>query len=282
MAQGAPASPAGPPWRLLGFVVLSLLLHALLLAGRGPAVPPAALGAPYIRAVLTPQSQAGEPAGEGMGERPGERFGEGTKAHAGEDSTAETQPSAEESPTPKAAGRASSRIAGPAEPRAAKAAAADIDKPARRPLAPPAKPPPRPTRARAATPSVAAMPTEASPVGAMGEASRSKPAAAADTQSARREALRNQLLGALRSRLARHLTYPPRARRRGWEGEVLLGLRIDADGRLRDIRLLHSSGHAVLDRAALRALHRVERLPLPADFAPLQLRLPVIYRLQAG
>ncbi len=45
--------------------------------------------------------------------------------------------------------------------------------------------------------------------------------------------------------------YPRLAQRRGWQGEVLLGVEVDIDGRTRDIEILVSSGFKVLDEAAL-------------------------------
>ncbi|NVK39616.1 MAG: energy transducer TonB [Oceanospirillaceae bacterium] len=47
--------------------------------------------------------------------------------------------------------------------------------------------------------------------------------------------------------------YPPLARRRGQEGEVMLRLDIDARGEVTGARVLNSSGHPLLDRAAREA-----------------------------
>lgn len=44
--------------------------------------------------------------------------------------------------------------------------------------------------------------------------------------------------------------YPPLARRRGWEGDVLLRVRVGADGRPREVVVERSSGRSMLDRAA--------------------------------
>src|SRR3569623_894573 len=64
----------------------------------------------------------------------------------------------------------------------------------------------------------------------------------------------------LRDALAARFVYPALARREGWQGEVKVSVRVNADGRLRDIFLVASSGHAVLDRAALRSLAELRRL----------------------
>jgi protein TonB len=48
--------------------------------------------------------------------------------------------------------------------------------------------------------------------------------------------------------------YPIQARRRGLEGTVLLEALIDTSGRVIDLRLSTSSGHSILDRAALQSV----------------------------
>lgn len=82
--------------------------------------------------------------------------------------------------------------------------------------------------------------------------------------------------------LARHFHYPPQAVRRGWQGIVLLGLRVGVDGHIEAIHIAQSSGHALLDRAALGALGKVQKLALDGGMlrAALDLQLPVIYRLE--
>ena len=58
------------------------------------------------------------------------------------------------------------------------------------------------------------------------------------------------------------LNYPDAARKRKLTGSLRLLVVINANGALADTRLLESSGHAVLDEAALRIVH------LAAPFAP--------------
>ncbi|MXR35416.1 TonB family protein [Neisseriaceae bacterium B2N2-7] len=50
--------------------------------------------------------------------------------------------------------------------------------------------------------------------------------------------------------------YPERSRARGEEGRVVLRVEVGADGRVRDIAVLHSSGFPRLDRAARDAVER--------------------------
>ena len=90
------------------------------------------------------------------------------------------------------------------------------------------------------------------------------------------------MLGALKTRLSQYLTYPPLARDRGWEGKVLLGLRVEPDGRFDKIRIERSSGYAVLDNSALNSLKRlgniVEARVWPEGHS-IDVQLPVLYRL---
>lgn len=89
----------------------------------------------------------------------------------------------------------------------------------------------------------------------------------------------------LREALARHFHYPLTARRKGLEGEVKVSLRIEPDGELTHIRVQQSSGHAVLDEAAVGTLNKVGRLPQAVPWlggAYFDLTLPVQYRLIGG
>ena len=77
--------------------------------------------------------------------------------------------------------------------------------------------------------------------------------------------------------LARDLPYPPEAIERGLQGEALVLLFLDASGNAVAARLESSSGHAVLDEAAVRAARRLRSLP---DSAPREALLPVRFRLR--
>lgn len=69
--------------------------------------------------------------------------------------------------------------------------------------------------------------------------------------------------------------YPAEARRNHWEGTVVVRLEIAADGTLRTATLHRSSGHDVLDRAALRML-RTARF----EGGPGTLLQPITYKLR--
>ena len=77
--------------------------------------------------------------------------------------------------------------------------------------------------------------------------------------------------------LARELPYPAEAIERGWQGEALVLLFLDNAGSVVAARLESSSGHAILDDAAVRAARQLRSLP---DSAPREALLPVRFRLR--
>jgi protein TonB len=77
--------------------------------------------------------------------------------------------------------------------------------------------------------------------------------------------------------LARDLPYPPEAIERGLQGEALVLIFLDRSGNAIAARLESSSGHDILDEAALRAARRLRALP---DSAPREALLPVRFRLR--
>ena len=77
--------------------------------------------------------------------------------------------------------------------------------------------------------------------------------------------------------LRRELPYPPEAIERGQQGEALVLLFLDASGNAIAARLEASSGHALLDDAAVRAARTLRSLP---DSAPREVLVPVRFRLR--
>jgi protein TonB len=76
--------------------------------------------------------------------------------------------------------------------------------------------------------------------------------------------------------------YPPEARRRGWEGTVLLMVEIRENGRPERVTIKESSGHSVLDDAALGAVGRWTFVPAQQDGKPVRsvAEVPIIFSLQ--
>ena len=78
-------------------------------------------------------------------------------------------------------------------------------------------------------------------------------------------------------KLSEHLFYPPEAVARGIEGEVRLILKLSAEGAIDDVSIAASSGHTILDNAAIKAAFAMGRL---TGATSRELILPVIFRLQ--
>ena len=76
--------------------------------------------------------------------------------------------------------------------------------------------------------------------------------------------------------LSKHLFYPPQAVTEGLEGEVILLLSLSENGQLVSAAVARSSGHAILDQAALDAARHIGALP----GNPRQTLFPVSFRLQ--
>ena len=77
--------------------------------------------------------------------------------------------------------------------------------------------------------------------------------------------------------------YPRLARRKGWEGLVVLRVEVAADGRVREAEVLQGSGHEILDEAALRAVRGWSFQPALEDGRPVagETLLRVRFRLRS-
>ena len=76
--------------------------------------------------------------------------------------------------------------------------------------------------------------------------------------------------------MSEHLFYPPQAVAQGLEGDVILLLTLSENGQLISASIARSSGHALLDQAALDAARHIGALP----GNPRQTLFPVNFRLQ--
>jgi TonB family protein len=71
----------------------------------------------------------------------------------------------------------------------------------------------------------------------------------------------DERLRRIRARIQAALVYPPLARLRELEGVAKVRFAIAADGRPQDLSVAGSTGHAILDRAALAAVEAAAPLP---------------------
>jgi protein TonB len=78
---------------------------------------------------------------------------------------------------------------------------------------------------------------------------------------------------AVRKKLSEYVFYPEQARRLGIEGTVTLFVELADDGHVEDVRIVESSGHAILDNAAVRGFYAVGRFPGESGFWDYSFRL---------
>lgn len=76
--------------------------------------------------------------------------------------------------------------------------------------------------------------------------------------------------------------YPPRSIELGQQGEVIVRVRLEPDGSAAEIKLWRSSGHGLLDRAALKAVHGWHFLPAMRGGRPVAawVEIPVRFHLR--
>lgn len=88
-------------------------------------------------------------------------------------------------------------------------------------------------------------------------------------------------LARFRQRIQESVVYPLAARRRGLTGRVEVELVLEPSGRIRDVAVVSSSSHALLDGAAVDAVRSIEPQPLPEHpmRQTLRVRLPVVFQL---
>ena len=82
---------------------------------------------------------------------------------------------------------------------------------------------------------------------------------------------------AAQKKISKNVFYPPEAIARGIEGEVRLIITLGEDGSISDVNIAASSGHPILDNAAIRAAYATGKL---GGTNSRELILPVIFRLQ--
>jgi protein TonB len=75
----------------------------------------------------------------------------------------------------------------------------------------------------------------------------------------------------------KHLIYPAKARKMGWEGKVITSFIVSSAGNAKDVRIAKSSGHQILDESAVRAIN--DASPFPKPPAEAQIIIPILYRL---
>jgi periplasmic protein TonB len=81
----------------------------------------------------------------------------------------------------------------------------------------------------------------------------------------------------IREKILRNVSYPPLARRLGWQGKVLVSFIINLNGTIKEAKVMQSSGYELLDKTALETIKESEPFPQPPIEA--QIVIPIAYRI---
>ncbi len=100
----------------------------------------------------------------------------------------------------------------------------------------------------------------------------------ASQESPKEEYIKTQF-SVISSIVQKNISYPPLARRMGWEGKVVLLIKLCEDGTLKEVRVLESSGYELLDRNAVETVQKVSKY-FPKPSVEVVVKLPVVYRLE--
>ena len=75
--------------------------------------------------------------------------------------------------------------------------------------------------------------------------------------------------------------YPLKARMLGWQGRVLLSVVIAKTGKVKDAKIIKSSGHQLLDDSALQAIWLWEIVPDASDLEEANFEVPIFFELRS-
>jgi protein TonB len=87
----------------------------------------------------------------------------------------------------------------------------------------------------------------------------------------------NEHFAFIRDKILQRVTYPPLARRMGWQGKVVISFIINLNGMIKDPQVAQGSGHEILDQSALEALKGSAPFPQPPVEA--RITIPIAYKL---
>jgi protein TonB len=77
--------------------------------------------------------------------------------------------------------------------------------------------------------------------------------------------------------------YPSTARNMSWEGKVILKVHVIANGSVGGVSVAHSSGHEILDEAAMKAVRQWKFVPAKRDGVAVEshVHVPINFNLKS-
>jgi len=94
---------------------------------------------------------------------------------------------------------------------------------------------------------------------------------------------RGQYGKTLWSAIEKHKNYPRIAQLRGWQGDVIVELILDGNGKLKSKKIIQSSGYESLDKQALEMAEQASPFPLPPDTlrsSSFSIKVPIPFKLE--
>lgn len=85
------------------------------------------------------------------------------------------------------------------------------------------------------------------------------------------------------SAISKHKKYPKIAQMRGWQGEVIVELQLDGNGKIKSKKIAQSSGYEVLDKQALEMVEKALPFPIPPETlrsSNFTITVPVPFKLE--
>jgi periplasmic protein TonB len=82
----------------------------------------------------------------------------------------------------------------------------------------------------------------------------------------------------IRDIIEKNLVYPPVAQRMGWTGKVIVFFNVGKDGRVKDIRIIKSSGYTILDENVIETIRKVQ--PFPGPPTSVDVKIPLSFGLE--
>ena len=128
-----------------------------------------------------------------------------------------------------------------------------------------------------ASPKVEATPVLAAPV------ANPEPPQPAGPSEVDLNAAKGQYADTLRRELAKDKKYPSIAARRGYQGDVVLDVKLDNNGKVLSASVHNSSGYELLDKEAVAKVFRISSFPLPPEVLrglTFNVTIPISFKLE--
>jgi protein TonB len=131
-----------------------------------------------------------------------------------------------------------------------------------------------------APPRAAAPPpaeTAKGPVGPAGPVHAGSGGSGTSTETLKNRYLREHF-EYIKELVQKSIVYPPRAKRMGWMGKVVVSFLITENGRTKNQKIIKSSGYDLLDNNVVETIKSLEPYPKPPASA--EIRIPVVFNLE--